>query len=167
MLDSLGPAFLKITSTLVAGTVLATATDLPGILRSVMEAGPVIVTINNMEIAKTVLFTEKQFNGSYPADPEAVLRRSVGGNPHPHLDEWGKKFLVRGLPRTPYVFSSGPDTADRTPDDLKVWIEVVPPGEKQASLSEALQTGLIDVLTPAAQPQQGAGGAAPAHAPSR
>jgi hypothetical protein len=152
----LGPAFLKLTAALVAGTALATATDLPGILRAVLAAGPVITTISNMEIAKTVLFTEKQFTGVYPADPEEILRKNIGGHQNPHLDGWGHKFLVRGLPQTPYVFSMGPDSSDRTPDDLKVWIEVVPAGERQASLSEALRTGLLDVLAPAAEQQDGA-----------
>lgn len=164
-METLGPIVTKLMATLVAGTALATTTDLPGILSSIMSAGPVIVTINQMEIAKTVLFSEKAYNGAYPSqgELEGVLRKGIGGKPHPHLDEWGTPFRIeiseRDGMRYPFVLSLGPDKTAGTADDLKVFIEIVPADEKQASLSESLRTGLLDPLTKASAASPGAAAA--------
>ncbi len=152
-MDTLGPLVVKLMSTMVAGTVLATSTDLPAILEGITSAGPVIITINQMEIAKTVLFAENLYNGGYPKDIGEALRRNIGGKPHPELDEWGKPFELHGAPQAPYLQSCGPDKRCGNDDDLRVYIERVPAGAKQSNLSDALTDRLLKVLKPAAEEQ--------------
>ena len=120
--------------------------EVPQLLAGLEGGGQVVITANDMDLIKTVVFQYQQENGHYPQGPEfgELIRKSIGSAQNPDRDQWGTPFRLAGVPAAPYVLSCGPDMICGTEDDLKLYIERIPEGESSVNLSKTIQTGLLD-----------------------
>jgi hypothetical protein len=140
MLSSL----IKLTAMLASGAVVAT--ELPSLLQGLNAGGQVVITANDMQLIKDVVFTYQSDSGRYPNQREfsELLRAKIGSRENPDQDRWGSPFQLEGLPKTPYILSCGPDKECGTSDDLKVYVGAIPEGETQANVSDLVQANLLD-----------------------
>lgn len=131
---------------LLGGAGALAATELPKLLDSVNAGGQVVVTANDMELAKTLVIQFQLDNGRYPktADLHDLFTAGIGGRQDPDKDRWGTPFQMGGKAKTPYLLSCGPDLQCGDEDDLKVYVAAIPEGETQVGLSERVQTNLLD-----------------------
>jgi len=142
----MGSVLFKLLTVAAGGALVASTTDARSLVDGIVAGGKVVITCNDLEIARTVVRAQREYDGVWPSDLGAVLHKQVGGRKDPDKDRWGTSLRLAGVPKAPHLLSCGPDGKCGTDDDLKVWLEQVPAGEKEASLSDALQTQLLDRL---------------------
>jgi hypothetical protein len=114
------------------------------------EGGQIVITANDMDVARIVLFQFKLDHGRYPEEAELtpVLRENIGGRTDPDQDRWGLKFRIDGKGDTPSLLSCGPDRVCMTSDDLRLWLERIPKGAEQLDLAALIRVNLLDRLVP-------------------